>query len=367
MVQLWLPPLLCLLSSTLSDEPQALFPEDCCTKKMVGGVGYTQIAGNTEGVDCSEQCVYEEDGNPGSPICFKSGGPAQLPTECTESYIDSAYVSFSRSSGILTFKTEIGTYSCIVGSASTEGENIECSKQEEQEGGSTSGTEKAAFFFSKSPDDEFEWMCFHTTDVGIHCDFNETLACHFVLPKNSEPATLFVECAQNVTGNTNDSLKSACKELCDKNSSCTFWTLSITSDANKPTEDTHGRFHQGFSECGIRTYDPVVLLKNINQDQTTAKKGQPIIQALPGSVYVFDKKSESTPADCLAYCNSQYQCTTWTWQRQPDGYGSVCALNTYKPRRRIVIPQIVGPPQLVSGCIPSRLPGIDCATLPKTC
>ena len=60
-----------------------LFSDNCCTRKSVGGVGYTQVAGSTDGYDCDGQCVYEKDRIPGSRTCFKSGGPAPLPAQCT--------------------------------------------------------------------------------------------------------------------------------------------------------------------------------------------------------------------------------------------------------------------------------------------
>jgi hypothetical protein len=51
------------------------------------------------------------------------------------SFIDSAYVSIVRNSEDIIFKTDIGTFSCSVGSATTEGETIECSEQVDQEAG----------------------------------------------------------------------------------------------------------------------------------------------------------------------------------------------------------------------------------------
>lgn len=368
MVRLGLLPLACMLGwVTLSrgqNEPQALFPEECCTKKTVGGVAYTQVAGNTDGFDCTGQCVYEEDGKPGSRTCFKSGGPGPLPIECKESLIDSAYVSFARNSGIFTFNTAIGTYSCAVGSVTTDGETIECSKQEDQAAGSTSGSEEAAFFVSKSPDGIFEWMCFHTTDVGIHCDFlvDGIMQCRSVPSKEQKAATLFVECGIKIEGGVAD-----CQTICNgkTNAECMFWTFSSNQDNPTVSVSDGNRFHDGGdSECGIREYEPTVLLRNINQNQFTGKWRNPTVNQ--GSVYVLGQTIETNADDCRAYCESIASCTVWTWQRKPES-GSVCAINSYTPKRMVAIPKFAGPPQLISGCIKNRLNGLECTNLQANC
>merc|ERR1719341_2975878 len=107
-----------------------------------------------------------------------------------------------------------------------EGESIECSKQADQEAESALENEKAVFFSSLSPDGKYEWMCFHTTDVGIHCEFAETLKCRFVPPFQEQAATLYVECGV-IVDPPNEIAQ--CQELCNNmtNKDCMFWTLSL--------------------------------------------------------------------------------------------------------------------------------------------
>ena len=52
-----------------------LLSSDCCYSKTVGGVLYSQIAGDTEDFpECTPGCVYEPADSPGEPFCFKPGG-----------------------------------------------------------------------------------------------------------------------------------------------------------------------------------------------------------------------------------------------------------------------------------------------------
>jgi len=344
----------------LEGELPPLFDDNCCTHKSVGGVGYTQVAGSTDGYDCDGQCVYEKDGMPGSRTCFKSGGPAPLPAQCTASFIGSAYVSIVRNSEDIIFKTDIGTFTCTVGSATTEGENIECSEQANQEAGS--GSEKAAFWFSKSPVGKSEWMCLHTISEGIHCNFEKTLKCHYVPPSVGEPDKLFVEGAQNVTGHDLEDQIRDCQTKCNRTTSCTFWTLSFA--ASKPSAHEHGhghRFHQGHSECGIRNYDPRKRLPNINKDQFTGLRNSS--KYFRGSVFVFDFFPSRSPRHCLYRCKKQKfpNCTTWTWQANKEKHG-VCAINVYTPIRKIDISTYLPKPNLQSGCFQEN--GSACRYLP---
>ena len=51
-----------------------LLSSDCCAKKTVGGVLYTQVAGDTSQFpECIPDCVYERDDTPGSLFCFQAG------------------------------------------------------------------------------------------------------------------------------------------------------------------------------------------------------------------------------------------------------------------------------------------------------
>jgi len=56
---------------------------DCCGKKKVGDRTYKKVSGHTENYpECSKDCVYEEEGQPGLQYCFKAG---QLPVTCLDS------------------------------------------------------------------------------------------------------------------------------------------------------------------------------------------------------------------------------------------------------------------------------------------
>jgi len=55
------------------DEP-LLLSSDCCYKKTVAGIPYTQVAGDTsQHSECKPDCVYERDDEPGSRYCFRDG------------------------------------------------------------------------------------------------------------------------------------------------------------------------------------------------------------------------------------------------------------------------------------------------------
>ena len=62
-------------------KPKFIIPEDaCCLKKEVGGKSYTFLMDeDTSPYNCMNNCVYTEDGNPGSKVCFKEG---DLATKC---------------------------------------------------------------------------------------------------------------------------------------------------------------------------------------------------------------------------------------------------------------------------------------------
>jgi len=53
----------------------------CCQSKRVGGIDYNLVENSTSVVpeECSNQCVYEKAGYPGSQYCF---APGSLPVEC---------------------------------------------------------------------------------------------------------------------------------------------------------------------------------------------------------------------------------------------------------------------------------------------
>jgi len=72
----------CVYNLTTGEcQPKIIKPQDaCCLKKDVGGKSYTFLMDeDTSPYNCMNSCVYTEDGNPGSKVCFKEGG---LVTKC---------------------------------------------------------------------------------------------------------------------------------------------------------------------------------------------------------------------------------------------------------------------------------------------
>lgn len=57
----------------------------CCTNKVVGGIHYSLVGiKDTETYNCRSNCVYEDDSNPGTRVCFAMGG--ELKVECSGEY-----------------------------------------------------------------------------------------------------------------------------------------------------------------------------------------------------------------------------------------------------------------------------------------
>ena len=72
----------CVYNLTTGEcQPKNIKPEDvCCLKKEVGDKSYTFLRDeDTSPYNCMNSCVYTEDGNPGSKVCFKEG---DLATKC---------------------------------------------------------------------------------------------------------------------------------------------------------------------------------------------------------------------------------------------------------------------------------------------
>lgn len=364
MVQLLVLPLLWLLSCTLSVEPPPLFSEECCTEKTVGGVGYTQVAGDTDDFpECKKGCVYEEDGDKGSRFCFKSGN---LKAECTEPLLDSSYVSVTRNNNDLIFKSDIGAFSCEITSDTPSSDNITCSKIADQE---TEGAEKAAFFYSKSNEDIL-WMCLHSKTINIHCDFicdkTTTAAdCEPQCQKISTPAendVLFVEGAEPAEGDGLFDQLNNCWQKCfdrsdlpdDDPKKCTFYTLSFWDDHEH--EGRQARNHDTKSECGIRNYNPKrQLTTNPDQYAGFPDNKQEFIK---GAVFVFEAFVTSNAMECTDRCIGTPDCRTWTW----DLGNRLCSINVYTPTRKIDISGRRPKPNLISGCIEDVAKNWTCPT-----
>jgi len=72
----------CVYNLTTEEcQPKIIKPQDaCCLKKEVGGKKYTFLMDeDTSPYNCMNNCVYTEDGNPSSKVCFKEG---DLATKC---------------------------------------------------------------------------------------------------------------------------------------------------------------------------------------------------------------------------------------------------------------------------------------------
>merc|ERR1712215_292636 len=111
-----------LIAPAIGDSP-VLFNTFCCPSKTVGGVLYHQVPGNTEGFpSCHADCVYEQDGAPGSRYCFK---PGKKEVQCIEQEIKFGKVgmTFSERPGSsgstvtdwIAFKTSSGVLKCDIG------------------------------------------------------------------------------------------------------------------------------------------------------------------------------------------------------------------------------------------------------------
>jgi len=362
-------------SSISAQVDPLLFSEECCSEKTVGGAKYKQVPGETAGYDCVKDCVYEDEANPGSRTCFKTGGAAPQPASCDESVLDSQYLDVIKKGNEVHFETNIGTFCCtLAGQASSE--SSQCTMNEDRNTTGFSAYEEGAFFSSRSSLGKLEWMSLNTPLDFIHCDFSNSLpsSCTFVqqtqLPSETSatdsPALSVDDCdnpsvgplldgptirmtdaiyvldAQDAEGDGNVAQRTKCSDRCSI-CNCKFWTLSF--DANTPPShsDTH-RNHNDKSECGLRYYEPNIKLKT-NKAQYAGKNGDPLGEE--GFTYVFDKFSGYTQQQCNSKCVNTSGCTNWTWEK--DTYS--CAINTYKPSRLINIRRFRPTPNIVSGCL----------------
>jgi len=67
------------------------YSDGCCQSKTVGSIGYTLVEKSSaaESFGCNSPCVYQQDGQPGSRVCFKDG---ILPVECGPTIIVGVFI-----------------------------------------------------------------------------------------------------------------------------------------------------------------------------------------------------------------------------------------------------------------------------------
>jgi len=377
-------------------KPQ-LFSEECCSKKTVGRETYNQVAGDTTGFpDCEGQCVYEKEG---SRFCFQAGGVNPEPAACTESTLDSEIVEVKRNSNNeIHFETKIGKLRCNIPDDESD-VAITCSKTEESS--TEDVVEKAAFFFSKSPDaEELEWTSLHSPSYFIHCNFSNSLPSSCISIKQKSPPstgsvfptagpepeycqrppsnltranltsmhgavyTLGAQQAGHSGASLDETLKicsercNNCTEIGETKQNCTFWTLSFETN-----ETTTSRAHVNISECGIRYYKPMVL-KPTDPNQYAGLRPESLTNttALKDRTFVYKIYPSTSLQGCHDKCKTDTNpdgtnCTNWTW----DMATNTCALNNYIPTRLINTRrfQPKKPPSLVSGCLLAVCGGLN--------
>jgi len=366
-----------LKSGFLFWQDSLVLSDECCVEKTVGGVRYVQVPGNTEGYPCDGECVYEEVGKPGSHTCFRAEADG-LSVSCTESTVDSMFITISRKNGEnagndeIVFKAWNETFHCnLEPPTSGTDQDIECSlKNEANFSDFTPDVKQSSLFLSTSFEGTPEWLSLHTENKEfIHgtisnvsvCQapcfqFQYTL-CFCFVSSSCAPANkslpwlvnkLYVEQGVMLSGTLNvTQAQEQCRNMCHEDQNCTFWTLSFHDD----TDHEHARNHRGSTECGIRYYQPKFIIPT-NKNQYTAKRDANATQVQKGTyVWKFFKQNMTDNA-CCNLCKQEQECTTWTYDISNNQ--GVCALNSYTPTRLIDISYVMPKPSLVSGCDSTR-------------
>jgi len=348
---------------TKTESCPLLLSSDCCAKKTVGGVLYTQVAGETSQFpECIPDCVYERVDDPGPQFCFRSGNIDNKggEVECKEPERKVGTTSmkmYVREDGVTdSVAFDLGgnkVLNCTIGIpfGSSGGnvtmlENVECSNISDVTDLFPSTRQGGDFAHTAEYENNLE---FHLPEYSIVCTLctPDRCGCSAYI---GQVNVLYV---QQSFVDIND--RTQCQKNCSNTANCTFWSFSEYDDHQDGRDDNDDldhhirikRNHQNISQCGIRTYPAekcIIIkkpqLKSFDRivieyvNDTLQRCGRPnSSHVYEAQVFVQEAFRPSYPKSCSQAAH-EGGWKFWTWS-PADG---TCVLANYKPDTKIQLP-----------------------------
>jgi len=371
--------LVCLVFLPLHTKSQScplLLSSDCCARKTVGGILYTQVAGDTSQYpECIPDCVYERVDSPGSLFCFQSGNinnnGGEVECKEPERKVGTTSVKiFDREDGVTDWVAfDLGgnnVLNCTIGIpfGSSGGnvtmlENVKCSNISDVTDLFPSTRQGGDFAHTAEYENNLEFHLPEFTIACTICTINvKGCGCSAYI---GQVNVLYVqESFVDIKDQTE------CKKNCSNTANCTFWSFSATEHYEDHEDHDHHngrddnddldhhirikRNHQNISQCGIRTYQAekcIIIkrpeIKSLNLadieyvNDTRQRCGRPNKTApvYKAQVFVQEAFRPSSPKSCSQAAHEDpIRWKFWTWSAA-DG---TCVLANYKPDTKIQLP-----------------------------